>query len=113
MLRKVIALAVVLFMCFFLCSCGTTETQGNNILYESQTETVQSAENDSSSVSSVERNAATVQSCDETADDLVWVPTRVGKKYHIKASCCGMIEPIQVTRETAEENGFTPCKNCY
>ncbi len=48
----------------------------------------------------------------ETEGDLVWVPVNGGKKYHSYSSCSNMEGPIQVSRETAEANGYTPCKRC-
>jgi len=44
---------------------------------------------------------------------LVWVPTNGGTKYHSSAGCSKMKDPKQVSKETAEENGYTPCKRCY
>ena len=49
----------------------------------------------------------------ETGGDLVWIPTHGGTKYHCSARCSNMIDPIQVSRETAIANGFTACKRCY
>lgn len=49
----------------------------------------------------------------ETGGDLVWIPTHGGTKYHRSASCSNMIDPIQVSRDTAIANGFTACKRCY
>ena len=49
----------------------------------------------------------------ETGGDLVWIPTHGGTKYHRSAKCSNMIDPIQVSRETAIANGFTACKRCY
>lgn len=49
----------------------------------------------------------------DTEGDLVWVPTKGGKKYHSNPGCSGMEDPIQVTREHAEANGYTPCKRCH
>lgn len=43
----------------------------------------------------------------ETGGDLVWIPTHGGTKYHRSASCSNMIDPIQVSRDTAIANGFT------
>lgn len=48
-----------------------------------------------------------------TGGDLVWIPTHGGTKYHCSARCSNMIDPIQVSRETAIANGFTACKRCY
>lgn len=49
----------------------------------------------------------------DTGDgDLVWIP-KTGKKYHSHSGCSGMKDPSQVTKEEAEEQGFTPCKKCW
>ena len=50
---------------------------------------------------------------EDTEGNLVWVPTKGGKKYHSKSSCSNMEDPIQVTIEHAEANGYTPCKRCH
>lgn len=49
----------------------------------------------------------------ETEGNLVWVPTNGGTKYHLYAGCSDMIDPIQVSIETAINNGYTPCGRCY
>ena len=49
----------------------------------------------------------------ETGENLVWVPTNGGTKYHTYAGCSNMKNPIQVTLETAAANGFSPCKRCH
>lgn len=43
---------------------------------------------------------------------MVWIP-QSGSRYHRYASCSGMNDPTQVTREEAEAMGYTPCKRCY
>jgi len=58
-------------------------------------------------------DTVTVPSKSEKSGDLVWVPTRGGTKYHSRSSCSKMIDPIQVSRETALANGYTACKRCY
>lgn len=58
-------------------------------------------------------SSVTVPEHEETAGHLVWVPVNGGKKYHTKSSCSGMIDPMQVSIETAVANGFTPCKRCH
>lgn len=55
----------------------------------------------------------TVPQQEETGANLVWVPTNGGTKYHSKASCSGMNEPIQVSLDTAIANGYTACKRCH
>ena len=49
----------------------------------------------------------------EQGENLVWIPTNGGTKYHTSAKCCNMKNPIHVTLETALANGFTPCKRCH
>lgn len=49
----------------------------------------------------------------EQGENLVWIPTNGGTKYHTSAKCCNMKNPIQVTLETALANGFTPCRRCH
>lgn len=50
---------------------------------------------------------------DTGSANLVWIPTKGGKKYHSHSSCSGMKEPQQVTEETAIARGFSACKKCY
>ena len=45
--------------------------------------------------------------------EMVWIPTKGGKKYHTHAGCSNMDGPIQVTEEEAINQGFTPCKRCH
>ena len=49
----------------------------------------------------------------EIGSNLVWVPTNGGTKYHSRSTCSNMKNPNQVTKTTAEANGFTPCGRCY
>lgn len=54
-----------------------------------------------------------VPATEDTQGNLVWVPTKGGKKYHSKSSCSDMEDPMQVTKEHAEANHYTACKKCY
>lgn len=56
--------------------------------------------------------ASTVPAVSEGTENMVWIP-QSGKKYHINASCSGMKNPTQITKEEAESRGFTHCKKCY
>lgn len=47
-----------------------------------------------------------------TYEQMVWIPTHGGQRFHSKSSCSGMINPQQVTRSEAEAMGFTPCGRC-
>lgn len=55
----------------------------------------------------------TVPKQEDTEGNLVWVPVNGGKKYHSNASCSGMENPIRVTLEHAQANGYTACKRCH
>lgn len=68
---------------------------------------------DGNSSSSSAGGSVTVPKKEDTQGNLVWVPTKGGKKYHSKSSCSSMDNPMQVTIEHAEANGYTPCKRCY
>lgn len=50
---------------------------------------------------------------EESGENLVWVPTNGGTKYHSRSGCSNMKAPRQVTEETAVANGYTPCKRCH
>lgn len=44
--------------------------------------------------------------------EMVWIPQKNGK-YHKKASCSGMKDPIQITKQEAINRGYDPCGKCY
>ena len=46
-------------------------------------------------------------------EEMVWIPTHGGKKYHKKSTCSNMKDPEKVTLSKAKEKGFTACKKCY
>ena len=78
------------------CSCGATEGNPNGHSYYK----------------------GTCSDCgatdpDYVSENLVWIPTNGGKKYHTYAGCSNMIDPEQVTKSEAEALGFTPCKKCH
>lgn len=50
--------------------------------------------------------------CAGTEDTMVWIP-KSGKKYHSYAGCSGMKNPRQVTKDEAEDLGYTPCSKCW
>lgn len=58
-------------------------------------------------------NSVTVPNAEETVGNLVWVPTNGGTKYHSKAGCSNMEDPMQVSLETAKANGYEACKRCH
>ena len=54
-----------------------------------------------------------VSTTSSPTEQLVWIPTHGGIKYHKNNACSNMIDPDQVTLCQAEQKGFTPCKHCY
>lgn len=48
-----------------------------------------------------------------TQEPMVWVPTNGGSKYHRKADCSGMKDPVQIPLSEAEAQGYGPCGRCY
>ncbi len=70
----------------------------------------QSQDNDDTSGGNA---GVTVPNDEESEGELVWVPTNGGTKYHSRAGCSKMKDPKQVSKETAEANGYTPCKRCH
>lgn len=59
-----------------------------------------------------ETTEATTQSTEPT-EEMVWIPTGGGRKYHRKESCSNMINPSHVPLSKAVAKGFTACKRCY
>ena len=47
-----------------------------------------------------------------SSGEMVWIP-KSGKKYHSHSGCSNMSNPSQVTKEEAEDRGYTPCKKCW
>ena len=59
-------------------------------------------------------SAARVQTAaGKKTEQMVWVPTHGGKKYHSKSTCSNMKDPEKVTLSKAKAEGFTACKKCY
>lgn len=46
-------------------------------------------------------------------EEMVWIPTHGGKKYHSKSTCSNMKDPEKVTLSEAKAEGFTACKKCH
>ena len=61
----------------------------------------------------VRGDSVTIPDHEETVGNLVWVPVNGGTKYHSNPNCSKMKDPMQVSVETAEANGYEPCKRCY
>lgn len=49
----------------------------------------------------------------EPEEEMVWIPTKGGSKYHRWSGCSNMDNPAEVTISQAKARGFTPCKRCY
>lgn len=56
----------------------------------------------------IEENKAT-----EPTEEMVWIPTNGGGKYHSRPSCSGMKNPKEVPISQATARGLTPCKRCH
>ena len=57
--------------------------------------------------------AAATVSTNKKTEEMVWIPTHGGKKYHSKSTCSNMKDPEKVTLSNAKKQGFTACKKCY
>jgi hypothetical protein len=97
---------------------GSSTGSGDSTNKGSSTGTSDSANTSDSNGTSASADSGggtgvTVPSTGDTEGDLVWIPTNGGTKYHSTSSCSNMKDPMQVTKEHAEANGFTPCKRCH
>lgn len=52
------------------------------------------------------------QGVDDSSEQQVWIPSHGGTKYHSKASCSSMIDPVQITLKEAQERGYEACGRC-
>lgn len=48
----------------------------------------------------------------ETEKTYVWISSN-GSRYHRCSDCSGMKNPMRVTMDTAQSEGYSPCKRCY
>lgn len=55
----------------------------------------------------------TVKTTTKPTEEMVWIPTKGGKKYHSNQWCSNMNGPKYVTLKEAKRLGFTRCKKCY
>ena len=46
-------------------------------------------------------------------DEMVWIPTNGGSKYHSNSTCSNMKSPIQVTKDYAISQNYEACKRCH
>lgn len=88
------------------------EVQSTSYQENADNNTNNSSSNNDSSTSN-DSSSVTVPQAEEIVENSVWVPVNGGTKYHSKAGCSNMIDPVQVSEETAIANGYEPCKRCY
>lgn len=49
----------------------------------------------------------------QSQEEMVWIPTKGGTKYHSRSNCSNMIDPNYVTKDYAISQGFDACKRCH
>lgn len=92
---------------------GEAFVSDSYLVSEKPVQQEQATSSTGSSGSSSGGSSVTVPSHEDTVGNLVWVPTKGGKKYHSRSGCSGMEGPMQVTVEHATALGYTPCKRCH
>lgn len=92
---------------------NTTSSETNVVTPSTEASTSSGSSSSSSGTSSSSGASVTVPPHSESEGNLVWVPTNGGSKYHNRAGCSQMKDPIQVSIETAKANGYTACGRCY
>lgn len=95
MKKHVRVLAVVLALCFSMLCPAASAANAQTAACKSSTATVQTI------------------STGKKTEEMVWIPTHGGKKYHSKSTCSNMKDPDKVTLSKAKAEGFTACKKCY
>lgn len=75
--------------------------------------TVPTTEPETEPATEPEQTAVPTTMPTEPKEEMVWIPTNGGTKYHRSPSCSSMSNPDYVTISHATERGFTPCKRCY
>ena len=88
-------LAAVLALCFSLLCPAASAASVQTTACKPSTVTVQTV------------------STGKKTEQMVWIPTHGGKKYHSKSTCSNMKDPEKVTLSEAKAEGFTACKKCY
>ncbi|MCM1172114.1 MAG: hypothetical protein NC393_08290 [Clostridium sp.] len=102
-----------------------TDSAGDYIYTSSENEILYSLSSDGTLKAYVGDDTETSQNTTEATEavteteaptteyvEMVWIPN-TGSKYHSRSSCSNMDNPTQVTRESAESMGYTPCKRCH
>lgn len=128
-MKKALCLFLAAALALTLCACGAPETAIQKLEGPPAAQDAESApaaelpdeppaaeaagESASDHAGHSQSSAGVSVPAPEQGENLVWIPTNGGTKYHTSAKCCNMKNPIQVTLETALANGFTPCKRCH
>lgn len=137
---KVKPLALILSFLLFigcLCGCDTITDFSDNDVSSSATSTTASVDDsDTITTTTIKKTTTTTKLITTTTkiittttaktivtkatqpkptQEMVWIPTNGGTKYHKTSSCSKMIDPEYVTLEEAKRLGFTACKrkSCY
>lgn len=133
MKHRITALSLVLLLVLSLAGCGSTtpETIPETAVTVTETtapevtepviETTEAVtEPEETVIETTETVVETTQAVTEATtqpteptEEMVWVPTHGGTKYHSRASCSNMDNPSHVPISQAIARGFTPCKRCY
>lgn len=132
-MKKGVSIGLVFMLVFCLCACESVEP-AQTIAGESHIAVTKSSEvavTNSGSEATMPSSEATKPSSEATmpsneptaptdstqntlpTDEMVWIPTKGGTKYHRTATCSGMDGPRQVTKTEAGRLGFDACKKCY
>ena len=104
------------------CSCGATEGSVSEHQWQSatcstpQTCTICSATSGTATGHSYSNGKCTT--CGQAdpnyvQEEMVWIPTKGGTKYHSYSGCSNMEDPEYVTKSEAISRGFTACKRCH
>ena len=118
-MKKVVSIGLVVMLLFVLCACESAEPT-QTIAGESHIAITKPSEVAATKPSSEATNPGSepttpTDSSQNTSptDEMVWIPTKGGTKYHRTATCSGMDGPRQVTKTEAGHLGFDACKKCY
>ena len=135
-LQKVISYITAFLCVCMLGSCGgsneasvppaTESTQTNISVFETTVETeTTTTQEETTTVEPIETATQENQEIEEQTstpafvepeqpkEEMVWIPTNGGTKYHSRSSCSNMDNPREVTVSEAQTLGFSPCKKCY
>lgn len=89
------------------------DTEANITTKEEPETTEKSPETTKKIEETTTKSEETTKKVDSTGSNMVWIPTKGGKKYHKSSDCSNMDGPREVTISEAKSLGFTACKRCY